>query len=200
MADHFAHKAEDWDRRERVRLLSQAIGTAITENVMLAEDMEVLDFGAGTGLVSQHVAPRVRRIVAVDTSAAMLERLAAKPELAGKVEPLCRDITAEPLEQRFDLVISAMALHHVADTGALMARFAEHLRPGGKVALADLDEEDGSFHPPDAEGVYHHGFERSRLERLMADAGFTDIRFTTAHTVQGEAGDYPVFLVTARRG
>jgi predicted TPR repeat methyltransferase len=57
--------------------------------------MEVLDFGAGTGLISAHVAPWVHKILAVDTSEAMLAALAAKPELHGKVEGLCVDMTGK---------------------------------------------------------------------------------------------------------
>lgn len=196
--DRFADKAGDWDRRERVRRLSEDVAAAILARTALHPDMAVMDFGAGTGLVSAWLAPRVGRLVAVDTSAAMLERLAAKPELAERVETVCRDITAEPLGERFDLIVSAMALHHVADTALLLARLAAHLRPGGAVALADLDTEDGTFHPPGTEGVYHHGFERQALAGQMEAAGLEGVRFTTAHTVAGEDRDYPVFLATAR--
>lgn len=199
MTDTFAEKAADWDSRERVQALAAAVGEAIVAAADPDAEMTVLDFGAGTGLVSARLAPRVGRIVAVDTSSAMLDRLAAKPELEGRVEPLCRDILREPLEERFDLVVSAMALHHVPDTRRLLESFAAHLRPGGAVALADLDREDGTFHSPGTKGVFHHGFDRGQLTDLLRDAGFTAIRFTTAHTVEGEGRDYPVFLVTARR-
>ncbi len=199
MGDLFAEKAEDWDRRDRVKALSRDIGAAILAHIPVHEGMEVMDFGAGTGLISSQLAPLVGRIVAVDTSESMLERLMAKPELVGKVKPVCRDITAQPIDERFDLIVSAMALHHVPDTRLLMQRFAEHAKPGGLLALADLDEEDGTFHPADAQGVFHHGFRRARLAKLLAEAGFGDVRFTTVHTVPGEGRGYPVFLVTARR-
>ncbi len=199
MGDLFAEKAEDWDKRDRVKALSRDIGAAILAHVDLHEGMEVMDFGAGTGLITSQLAPWVERIVAVDTSESMLEQLMAKPELAGKVKPVCRDITAQPIDECFDLIVSAMALHHVPDTRLLLQRFAEHAKPGGLLALADLDEEDGTFHPADAEGVFHHGFRRARLAELLEEAGFDDVRFTTAHTVRGDAGGYPVFLVTARR-
>lgn len=42
-------------------------------------------------------------------------------------------------------------------------------------ALAELDPEDGSFHPPGTEGVLHHGFDRDRLARQLTDAGFVDV-------------------------
>ncbi len=197
--DLFKDKAGDWDAREMSRLLSAGIGRTIQEQVTLNEDMRVMDFGAGTGLISSHLAPRVKAIAAVDISAAMLSKLVEKPELRGKVTAHCQNILEQPLDDKFDLIVSAMAMHHVADTKKMLRTFAAHLKPGARVALADLDQEDGSFHPADVEGVYHHGFARDSFRSKLEDAGFSDIRFVTAHTVQKEDRHYPVFLALAVR-
>ena len=198
MSEYFNEKAADWDANEIVAKLSAAVGAAIREHVPLDDSMDVMDFGAGTGLISSQVAPLVKRIVAVDTSGTMLEKLVAKPHLHGKVEAVCQDILESPLEARFDLIMSAMAMHHVQDTDRLVGIFAGHLKPGAMVALADLDKEDGTFHPDEAAGVFHHGFERDELQSVLQAHGFRDIQFFTAHTVVKEEREYPVFLVTAR--
>jgi 2-polyprenyl-3-methyl-5-hydroxy-6-metoxy-1,4-benzoquinol methylase len=197
MSRYFDDKAADWDADALRKELSSAIGTSIVTHVPLHERMEVMDFGAGTGLISAHVAPHVRRIVAVDTSEGMLAALADKAELRGRVESRCVDITARPLDERFDLVMSAMAMHHVRDTEALVRTFAQHLKPGGTLAVADLDSEDGSFHPDDAAGVFHHGFDRGDLNAVLERQGFTDVRFFTAHRLTRDSHPYSVFLVTA---
>ena len=199
MTDLFAAKADDWDANDRRTRLAAAIGDAIVEHVPLHEGMNVLDFGAGTGLIASRIAPRVNRVVAVDTSQAMLDKLAAKAELQGKVETLRRDILDDPLDTRFDLIASAMAMHHVEDTAGLIQRFGEHLTDSGMLALADLDSEDGSFHPPNTEGVFHSGFDRDELRALLEGHGFERVEFFTAHIVKGDEKDYPVFLVTARK-
>lgn len=199
MSDLFAAKAGDWDASDRRTQLAAAIGASILERVPLHEQMQVLDFGAGTGLISARLAPRVGRILAVDVSPAMLEKLAAKPELEGKVETLCRDILEEPLDERFDLIASAMTLHHVEETAALLQRLHDMLNDAGTIALADLDQEDGSFHPPGTEGIFHFGFERGELRALLERHGFEQIEFSTAHVIRGEEKDYPVFLVTASK-
>jgi putative AdoMet-dependent methyltransferase len=199
MSDLFEEKAQDWDANDMIRALSSGVGTAILERIALNEQMSAMDFGAGTGLITAHIAPLVSQVTAVDVSESMLEKLAAKPELQGKVEVCCQDILEEPLESDFDLIVSAMAMHHVEDTEKLFQRFAELLKPGARIALADLDKEDGTFHPEDVEGVFHHGFERAELESLMQKHGFTDIEFITAHVVKKEEREYPIFLVTASR-
>lgn len=199
MPDLFNEKANEWDSREIIRILSAAVGSSILEHIPLHDEMRVMDFGAGTGLISSQIAPFVKRIVAVDISAAMLEKLASKPELRERIDIRCQDILHTPLEERFDLIVSAMAMHHVENTTRLIQSFAEHLNPGAMIALADLDKEDGSFHPADVKGVFHSGFERSDLQGILENSGFGKIRFCTAHTVNKEEKQYPIFLLTATK-
>lgn len=200
MTDLYQEKALDWDINDMVRGISTGIGAAIQDNVALEASMHVMDFGAGTGLITAHVADKVSRVTAVDVSQAMLEQLKAKTALTGKVDILCRNILEEPLGEAFDLIVSAMAMHHVEDTDALIQRFAEHLKPGAGVALADLDTEDGSFHPDDAQGVYHAGFDRGTFAKLLEKHGLRNVRFVTAHTVHKDEKQYPIFLALATRG
>jgi putative AdoMet-dependent methyltransferase len=199
MADLFEEKAQDWDVNDMVRQLSTGIGSTMLERVDFQPDMEVMDFGAGTGLISGQVASKVGRITAVDISEAMLEKLSAKPELKGKVKTVCQDITRQPLDEKYDVIVSAMAMHHVKDTDNLAKTLAAHLKTHGKVALADLDKEDGTFHPEGTEGVYHSGFDRQAMKSILEKNGFEDIEFVTAHTVNKEDRSYPVFMVTATR-
>lgn len=199
MSDLFNNKAGNWDEQSIPQQLSRTIGPAIIENIKLTPDMEVMDFGAGTGLLTSHIAPLVKHVTAVDISAAMLDRLAAKPELQEKVTARCQDILHEPLDKKFDLIISAMAIHHVKETALLLQSFAHHLKPGAQIALADLDTEDGSFHPPQTQGVFHLGFDREAFSLLLKKSGFEDIQFLTAHIIEKDGTDYPVFLVLAKK-
>jgi putative AdoMet-dependent methyltransferase len=199
VTDLFAEKSRDWDERPVPVQISQAVGRLL-DTLDWDPSMRVMDFGAGTGLIAATIAPHVSRIVAVDTSPSMLEALAAKENLLGKVECRCQDILESPLDEHFDAVVSAMALHHVEDTAALVAKFAEQLKAGGLLALADLDREDGSFHSPGTEGVFHDGFDRAALQSTLEAAGFEDVQFVTALEVEKEdKGPYTVFLVTSRK-
>lgn len=199
MTDMFKEKAEDWDVNDMIKQLSSAIGGCIIENVELNAQMHVMDFGAGTGLITSQVAPYVNKITAVDISQSMLEQLIAKQELKDKVQALCQDITCEPTGIEYDLIMSAMAMHHVEDTDNMVKQFAAHLKSGAQLALADLDKEDGSFHPQGIEGVYHNGFERSEFRATLEKHGFKDVNFETAHTINGETRPYPIFLALATK-
>ena len=75
---------------------------------------------------------------------------------------------------------------------------AETAREEGFIALADLDAEDGRFHP-DMSGVYHAGFARASIRALAEQAGFSQVEICTASVAQKPWGDYPIFLLTARR-
>ncbi|MEZ4446273.1 MAG: class I SAM-dependent methyltransferase [Polyangiaceae bacterium] len=199
MNDHFHHKADGWDERPVPAQISEGVTRTLLATLPLQPTLEVLDFGAGTGLIASKLAPHVARIHAVDISPAMLAKLADKPELQGKVDIHCQDILDTPLDTQVDLIVSAMALHHVEDTRALFQRFHQHLRPQGRLALADLDTEDGTFHPPQTEGVFHTGFDRDHLGALLTDSGFVDVSFTTACEVDRDHHRYPIFLVTAAK-
>jgi 2-polyprenyl-3-methyl-5-hydroxy-6-metoxy-1,4-benzoquinol methylase len=199
MSDLFNEKAKDWDASEMKRLISSAVGSSILKHIPLHNKMDVMDFGAGTGLISSQVIPFVNKVLAVDISKAMLEKLISKPELQGKVKAVCQDITDKPIDAKFDLIMSAMAIHHVEDTLKLINTFYEHLKPGAQIALADLDKEDGSFHPEGSEGVFHSGFERDELKQLLENNGFNNVQFFTVHIINKQEKQYPVFLVVATK-
>jgi 2-polyprenyl-3-methyl-5-hydroxy-6-metoxy-1,4-benzoquinol methylase len=198
----FDQIAADWDAdAARVRL-ANAVGDAIAQQVALTPQMDVLDVGCGTGLLTLALQPLVRRVTGADTSQGMLDVLAGKlreRNLTSVTTLPLRPDDGYALSGVYDLIVSSMALHHVADLAALFARFHAHLRPGGRVALADLDREDGTFHGPGVTDVFHLGFDREALKRLLAEAGFDELPDTTAFVHHRHGRDYPVFLIRGHR-
>ena len=201
MTSSFDARAQTWDDDPRRRQLAASIFAALEQAVPLRAEWTALDYGAGTGLLALALAARVRRVLAVDSSAGMLAVLAEKARAGGaNVETLHADFAQDSLPAGpFDLVASAMTLHHVADVDGLLRKFFALLAPGGRIALADLDAEDGSFHGANAAGVHHLGFDRAALARQLADAGFADVRFSDAARNEKNGRTYSVFLVAARK-
>ena len=203
MKESFDEKSKTWDDEPRRVRQAQAIYSAIEKGVPLQAGSNALDYGCGTGLLTLPLAKRVGRVTAVDSPAGMLEVLMQKAQAGGlgNIGSLRADFTSDPLPpESYDLITSAMSLHHVADTATLLRKFFRLLAPGGTLALADLDSEDGSFHGS-MDGIPHAGFDRDALSGQLTTAGFTEIQFTTVTSIEKNERTYPVFLVTAlKRG
>lgn len=197
MSDLFKEKAKDYDAEQWAQEMSPVIGELILSKVPIHNQMHVMDFGAGTGLISSRVAPKVDKITAVDISEAMLKKLTAKPELENKVTALCQNIMTHPIDHQFDLIMSAFAMHHVEDTNKLIQSFSNHSKTGAWIALVDVDEEDGSFHGKDNQGVFHCGFNREELKALLRTHSFDNIEFVTAYHFSYNERKFSAFLVTA---
>jgi cyclopropane fatty-acyl-phospholipid synthase-like methyltransferase len=197
--DHFAHKAERFEQNTSHVDSVTDIARTLLAAVKLDPTMQLLDFGSGTGLLLERIAPFVARISAMDVSPAMNRQLEEKRgRIPCALEILAVDLVSSDLPRTFDGILSSMTLHHIADLPALLGKFHALLVPGGFIALADLDVEDGSFHSEDS-GVFHQGIDREALAAWASAAGFTDIRIATASVITKPQRDYPVFLLTARR-
>ena len=194
---HFDQAANSWEQRPISQQLASSIPAAIEQAIILQPQQRLLDFGAGTGLLSAALATQVAEIVALDTSDAMLAVLTEKQ--LPNVRIVNQDIFAG-LADQFDGVVSCMAVHHVADTAGLFQVFFQQLVSGGFIAIADLDQEDGSFHGDnEGKGVKHLGFDRQQLTTILQDIGYQDIAFNTAVNIEKDGRNYPVFLLIARK-
>jgi SAM-dependent methyltransferase len=198
----FDERARDWDSEEHIATAT-AVAKAIRSAIPLSPTMRALEIGAGTGLLGLALVDDLGELVLSDPSAGMREVAAEKVQHDGlrNVRVADLDLLGDPgpPQRGFDLVISQLMLHHVKDTAALLRATNEALVPGGRIAMADLDAEDGTFHDPAAEGIHHRGFPREALRRLAADAGFEDIQFGDATAIPRNGRTYPLFLLTARK-
>lgn len=196
--DHFEHKAERYDGAARRVRVVEDVADAIRARIELKSEMALADFGAGTGLLLERIAPHVRSIAAIDVSPSMIAQLEAKLDrIVCEVEVLLTDLTKDRPSRCFDGIISSMTLHHIEDLPGIFLTLRTMIGPGGFLALADLDTEDGSFHDEDT-GVHHHGFQRGALAAIAAKSGFTDVALDDAGVIAKQGREYPVFLLTAR--
>lgn len=198
--DLFAHKAGSYEQ-DPLRVVNvDRIADAIVETVRLERSQRLMDFGSGTGLLLARIAPHVGAITAVDVSPAMNAELEAKrAQIACELELLAVDLETTRLPRRFDGIVSSMTMHHIRDVDAMFRTFHALLRAGGFVAIADLEEEDGSFHGEEP-GVFHLGFSHAAIAAAAERAGFGAVQVRTVSAVSKPGRDYPVLLLTARAG
>lgn len=199
--ESFDERAATWDDDPAKVERAGVIAATIKSTLPLDGSQRLLEYGAGTGLVTEALRDAVGPATMADTSAGMREVMQRKVE-AGVI-PDARvwdhDLAADASlpDERFDLVVTALVMHHIADIDRALANFAQLLEPGGHLCIIDLDHEDGSFHGEGFEG--HHGFVRNDLAAQLTDAGFTDVSFQTCHHVIRHDQRYPLFLATATR-
>lgn len=203
-ATHFDNKARQWDDNPVFQERGLKIAQAIRKAIPLRPNMSALDYGCGTGLLSFPLKDALGDILLADSSSGMLEVVREKIAAQGvtHMTPIQLDLLTDPAPtQKFDLIVTAMTLHHVPDTNQILRVFHDLLNPGGYLCIADLDKEDGSFHGPEVN--LHHGFDQADLGQRTTQAGLTDVHFQTVFTItkarENGTRDYPVFLMAARR-
>ena len=200
----FDDEAATWDDDPGHEKRQVAVARAIAEAVDLSARMSAVDVGGGTGRLSILLADRVGSVVVTDPSAGMVQVARQRIDAAGlgdRLRAVQADLTTDHLEGTYDVAWSSMALHHAQDVEALLRSVAGLLVDGGRLAIADLDEDpEGAFHAdkPDFEG--HHGFDRQLLAEQLARAGFTDIDFVDATTILKGDREFGLFLCTATKG
>ncbi|WP_127125496.1 class I SAM-dependent methyltransferase [Georgenia sp. SYP-B2076] len=198
--EHFDATAADWDRDEQKVVRAQEVARSVATTVPLSQGTRVLDYGAGTGLVTQALVGQIGPATLADSSSGM--RGVIRDKVAAGVLPGARvwdlDLEAQPApDERFDLIVTSLVLHHIRALERVLAGFAELLEPGGYLCIADLDREDGSFHGHDFDG--HHGFDRVELAGQLTDAGLVDVSVRDCTEFVRDGVTYSVFLAVARR-
>jgi len=142
--------------RDRLRVLhnASAAGTAaLLDAVGVAPGMTCLDAGCGGGDVTLELAARVGptgHVVGLDLDEEKLAVARAEAERAGvrHVEYVRGDLTAAALEPVYDVVHARFLLTHLSDPVQGARLLAETVRPGGVLALMDIDFSSIAVHPP----------------------------------------------------
>lgn len=166
-------------------------------------NLDVLDIGCGTGLLSIQVAPLVQQVVAIDPTEGMVDMLQAKLADAKSntpnILPICRllEDPEDPVlpaddntgnRRKFDLIVSHLVLHHIPDLKPFLRTLLGCLKPGGRVALTDYEDfglQAKKFHPENKwDTVERHGIQTAWMEGLMKEAGFSEVSIRVAFTLQ----------------
>jgi len=131
--------------------------------LQLMPPMVIADLGAGEGTFSQLLAQRAERVIAVDSSAKMVEfgaRLAAENGITN-LEYRLGDLESPPIDDAsIELAFFSQSLHHALHPAHAVAVAHRLLKPGGRIVILDLKK---------------HGFEQAR--EMYADTwlGFSEV-------------------------
>ena len=199
----FDDEAATWDDDPGHEARQVAVARTIEQALDLDCGMSALDVGGGTGRLSILLADHVGSALVTDPSAGMVQVARQRIEEAGlgdRLHAIQADLTTDRLAGSYDVVWSSMAFHHVQDLEELLRSLAGLLVDGGRLAIADLDEDpDGAFHADKVDFDGHHGFDRARLAEQLACAGFGDVGFVDVTTIRKGDREFGVFLCTAAK-
>ena len=203
---NFDQDAANWDQLPRRVKVAQDIAQCMIRELSPTPDMDVLDFGCGTGLLTLALQPFVRSITGVDSSSGMLDvfQTKIKEQQLSNVKANHVDLDkGDVLTGSYHLIVSSMTLHHVKNISPLLKQFYSILFPAGRLAIADLDLDDGKFHSNN-DGVFHFGFDRAILRKAFTEAGFNNIQDVSAAEVEKESINkeirkFTVFLLSGKK-
>ncbi|MDZ4289025.1 MAG: metalloregulator ArsR/SmtB family transcription factor [Prosthecobacter sp.] len=149
----------------------------------LLPPLVIADLGAGEGTLSQLLAQRAKKVIAVDNSEKMV---AYGAELARKhgftnLEYRLGDIEQPPIEPAsIDLVFLSQALHHAQSPPNAIRAAYELLKPGGRIVILDLLEHQFAKASELYADVWQ-GFSEADLTEMMVQAGFQNIETSIVH-------------------
>jgi SAM-dependent methyltransferase/biotin operon repressor len=169
--------------------------------LLLTPNIEIVDLGAGEGVLSQLLARQAKSVVCIDNSPAMVKvgtELAKEHGFENLTYKL-GDIEQVPLpDNSVDLALLSQALHHARRPEDAIAEAWRILRPGGRLAVLDLNQH--SFEK--AREIYADrwlGFPPNRLYHWIKAAGFEAV--TVDPVAREEAEPYfETLLATGIKG
>ncbi|HNQ73453.1 MAG TPA: metalloregulator ArsR/SmtB family transcription factor [Verrucomicrobiota bacterium] len=141
----------------------------------------VADLGAGEGLLSELLARRCKKVIAVDNSKKIVAFGAAKAKKNGlkNLEFRCGDLQHPPIEAAsVDVVILSQALHHAEDPARTLVSAAQLLKPGGQVLILDLLAHKFE-RARELYGDRWLGFPESELHHWLEAAGFKKVEVSS---------------------
>jgi ArsR family transcriptional regulator len=149
----------------------------------LMPPMVIADLGAGEGAFALLLAQRAKKVIAVDTSAKMIEvgREQALRHGLDNVEYRLGDMEELPIDSAsVDLVFFSQSLHHALHPERAVTEAARILVPCGRIVILDLVK----HRFEEARELYADewlGFSETELESMLEKAAFTQIQTSIVH-------------------
>lgn len=166
----------------------------------LMPPMVVADLGAGEGAFALLLAQRAKEVIAVDSSAKMIEvgREQARRHGVKNIDYRLGDMEEIPIaDGEVDLVFFSQSLHHALHPERALAEAARILGPGGRVVVLDLLK----HRFEEAREMYADewlGFSEAELETMLQGAGFGKIE-TSVVDKEPETPQFQTLLAVAAK-
>lgn len=186
MATNWDEYAADWEANQATHTYAESAFDSLTKAVSI-EGKHVLDFGCGTGLMSQKLAPFAKDIVALDSSEAMIEKLDDKQleNVEPVVDVLSRGLVAlhPAFRKQFDLIVASSVCGFLPNYSDVMDIVYSLLDEGGQFVQWDWLAENDS-----------EGLTVNKIERVLSSVGFNEVTISTPFEIETPEGKLKVVM------
>ena len=171
----FSTSAEKWDRLRNElfgsRLDTWMLGAALNPELIIG------DLGCGTGILSQTVSPWVSKVIAVDSSSAMIQAARKRLKERGNVEVRKGELTSLPIEDEvLHLSMMSLVLPYVRSPLDVLEEVFRVTRKGGRVILLDMVSHDRSEYR-ESMGHLWQGFSESQIREWLEKASWKKVKY-----------------------
>jgi ubiquinone/menaquinone biosynthesis C-methylase UbiE/DNA-binding transcriptional ArsR family regulator len=175
MQTFFSGVASAWDHMRADLIGARTDLLALLD--LLDERWTVGDLGCGTGLLSEALAPVVRRVIAVDESGAMLDAARGRLSALENVDVRSGSIEALPIaDGELDVALLFMVTHLVLAPARVLAEVHRVLAPGGRMVMLDLTTHEREEYSLQMGHVWQ-GFSEEQARSWVTEAGLSVVRY-----------------------
>ncbi|MDR2930332.1 MAG: class I SAM-dependent methyltransferase [Propionibacteriaceae bacterium] len=203
MSSYADHSPHDRDNEANSTARSDAVAAAVIAALPDMSELTVLDYGCGAkGSVGLRLADRVHQVVLADADPEAVSAVEVVAKGRANVVVRLLDLTEDvPSDLAADVVVSTLSWHHIADLGPLLEALPS-VAGGGRLFVADMDDDGGAYHADDPRFTWIHGFDRDELAGLVGEHGYADVQVADlwrgSKWVAGQLVEMSVFCLTAR--
>ena len=188
MSNEWDEYAENWDVDPTVEEYAKNAFSELLDNINI-NGLTVLDFGCGTGALTQLMSPTVKSIVAIDPSSEMIKHLDKKAlnNVSSISDYLSKELVQNlpELDNKFDLIVASSVCGFLPDYEATLGLLKSLLKEGGVFVQWDWLANDDSS---------DMGLSEKRVKHAFVANGFVNSRVNSPFIMSSSKGDMPVLM------
>ncbi|TIA93165.1 hypothetical protein E3P99_00305 [Wallemia hederae] len=193
-------------------MASQAF-LARSDHFVMGDGVRVLDYGCGSGIVSESLQFNSKSIIGVDSDPALVQEFNTKFASRGVSSDVLHAYTSIPKDAKFDVIVVTQLLHKLSDMDNDVNKLAQHLNSDGELLIVDYSDQPfsdsavlnstftGDHIDPPSQNTQPHpqAIPSHRLHSAITKAGLIDYSCRPAFLLDHQHTRIPFFIATGQK-